>query len=100
MTNPSDAVLASWCPPVSFPMQIWYGQRRRPVQLWTFPAQVDDQGRVLLYLAGGPAGTPIMTSRITGILHPPLPDYARVRVIIERAPDGQLVFGKISHTVN
>lgn len=81
-------------------MQIWYGPRRRPVVLWTFPAQVDEQDRVLLYLAVGPRGVPVRQPAITNILHRPLPEHSRIKVIIERGRDGQLVFGTVHHTMN
>ena len=86
--------------PGSFPMQIWYGNRRRPVQLWTFPALVDGQGRVVLYEAVGPVGVPVMRRLITHIQYRPLPEHCRVRVIVDVAPDGQLVFGPVGHTAN
>jgi hypothetical protein len=89
-----------WYPPGSFPMQIWYGNRRRPVQLWTFPARVDKQGRVVLYEAVGPAGVPVMHPLITYIQHRPLPDHCRIKVIVDFAADGQVVFGVPGHTAN
>jgi hypothetical protein len=91
---------ARWQPPTAFPMQIWYGPYRRPVQLWTTPELVDEQGRVVLYLAIGPAGVPVMESSITDVRHKPLPPYARVKVVIDQAPDGQVVFGQARHTMN
>lgn len=89
-----------WSPPVSFPMQIWYGYRRPPVQLWTFPELLDEQGQVLRYVAAGPAGVPVMEPLITNIFHRPLPDHVRIKVITEVARDGQVVFGSIRHTAN
>jgi hypothetical protein len=81
-------------------MQLWYGTRRRPVQLWTFPSIVDGQGRVLRYLAAGPVGVPVRRSQITYVFHRPLPAYSRVELVIEVARDGQLVFGPCRHTSN
>jgi hypothetical protein len=89
----------SWHPLTSFPMQLWYGQRRQ-VQLWTHPAEVDEQGRVLLYLAAGPAGTPVMAPLVTRVFHRPLPAHSRIRVITDVSRDGQVVFGEVPHTAN
>ncbi len=94
------SVPASWHPPVPFPMQLWYGRRRRPVQLWTFPSLVDAQGRVVLYAAVGPAGQPVRESMITQIVHRPLPGRARIRILMEPGRDGQMVFAAPPHTPN
>lgn len=89
-----------WHPPVSFPMQIWYGTRRPPVQLWTHPAEVDKAGRVLLYVAAGPAGVPVMHSLITEVVYRPLPGYSRIKVVTKVDRAGQVVFGPVHHTMN
>jgi hypothetical protein len=81
-------------------MQIWYGPYRRPVQLWTCPADVDDQGRVLLYLAGGPVGVPVMASLITKLVYRPLPAFSRIKVITDVDRSGRTVFGAVHHTPN
>jgi hypothetical protein len=94
------SVPATWHPPVPFPMQLWYGSWRRPVQLWTFPSLVGDDGQVLLYVAVGPAGQPVRESLITKVVHRPLPRRARIKVLMEQDRSGQMVFAAPSHTAN
>lgn len=75
-------------------------RRRGPDRLWTSPLFVDEQDTVLLYLAVGPAGTPIGDHLVADVDLDGLPDVARVHVVTDLNTAGTMVYGVPNHTCN
>ncbi len=94
-------MLARWRPPTPFPMTLHY-HGGRAVPLWVMPFMKNSEGKVVHYLAAGPAGKPVDSARLASI---DAPSYhgregAHVRIVDEPARDGQTVFSALSHTLN
>lgn len=100
-SRPVRAALAAYRPPMPFPVVVRYWDRGRgPDVLWTMPYAVDGQGRVLVYLAVGPAGQRVSDYLIADVDRRGLPRGSRVQICTEENSEGVTVYSRPEHTMN
>lgn len=90
-----------WRPPVPFPVVVRYWDHSRaPDMLWTMPQFLDADGKVILYLAVGPAGKPAAEYLRSHVGFRGLPRGSHVHIQLGKNPEGVTVYGVPNHTAN
>jgi hypothetical protein len=92
---------AGWRPPTPFPLVVRYWDHgRRPDALWTMPWAVDNDGKVVFYVACGPAGKPVGAHLVAHLDGRRKPRGSPVQILTEAAPSGRQVYAQPNHTMN
>ena len=90
-----------WRPPTPFTVLVrHWGAGRTSDILWTMPWLLGADGRVVMYVACGPAGKPARLNAAAGISMRSLPRGANVQIALEHDPSGQVVYARPQHTPN
>jgi hypothetical protein len=85
--------------PFSVTVRYWQAGRG-PDRLWVMPYLVDESGRVVHYIAAGPAGKPASVHLVRELDLRRVPGHAELQVSTEKDQFGRPVFGRLQHTMN
>lgn len=96
-----QAALRAWEPSMPFEVLVRYWTPGRAAsRMWTMPFLCDADGRVVHYLAVGPAGQPVAAHLVSYVDVHGLPEGASVQLLTDTNRAGVSVFGVPRHTPN